>query len=311
MPDLLVQIMGFMIRYLDVVTAEWSRMRVAMRSRGCDPRSPAALADAGPRHGRPLHPLLRARRADPPRDAVARLHRTAARDEHVSTRSSTSAAWPSPIPTAIRPCTASTCTCTRASGSPCSGPTVRARRRWCCTSTASCRPAPARSPSAACRSRRRTSRRSAAGSASSSRTPTTSCSCGTVRQDVAFGPANLGSRARPWTRRVMTALDQVGMADFADRPPHHLSFGQRRRVAVATVLAMEPEILVLDEPCSNLDPAVAARARRHPAGARRHRADGHPRPALRPGAVPALGGPQRRGRRRRRPRPSTCSPTTP
>ncbi|GAA2125985.1 ABC transporter ATP-binding protein [Nocardioides bigeumensis] len=78
---------------------------------------------------------------------------------------------------------------------------------------------------------------------------------GSVRQDVAFGPANLGVRGAELDARVMTALDQVGMADYADRPPHHLSFGQRRRVAVATVLAMQPEVLVLDEPSSNLDPA--------------------------------------------------------
>jgi cobalt/nickel transport system ATP-binding protein len=77
----------------------------------------------------------------------------------------------------------------------------------------------------------------------------------TVRDDVAFGPANLGIRGAELDARVDRALAQVGLADLADRPPFHLSFGQRRRAAVATVLAMEPEILVLDEPSSNLDPA--------------------------------------------------------
>jgi cobalt/nickel transport system ATP-binding protein len=77
----------------------------------------------------------------------------------------------------------------------------------------------------------------------------------TVRQDVAFGPANMGLGGDEIERRVRTALEAVGMEGFVDRAPHHLSFGQRRRVAVATVLAMEPEILVLDEPSSNLDPA--------------------------------------------------------
>ncbi|WP_347352987.1 ABC transporter ATP-binding protein [Intrasporangium sp.] len=77
----------------------------------------------------------------------------------------------------------------------------------------------------------------------------------TVHDDVAFGPANLGLRGPELEARVGRALEQVGMTGFADRPPHHLSYGQRRRVAVATVLAMEPEVLVLDEPSSNLDPA--------------------------------------------------------
>ncbi len=77
----------------------------------------------------------------------------------------------------------------------------------------------------------------------------------TVREDVAFGPANLGLRGEELDIRVKRALASVGMDGFEDRAPHHLSFGQRRRVAVATVLAMEPEILVLDEPSSNLDPA--------------------------------------------------------
>jgi cobalt/nickel transport system ATP-binding protein len=77
-----------------------------------------------------------------------------------------------------------------------------------------------------------------------------------VREDVAFGPRNLGLPPAEVETRVGRALEQVGLADLADRPPYHLSFGQRRRAAVATVLAMEPEILVLDEPSSNLDPAA-------------------------------------------------------
>ncbi|MFC4906992.1 energy-coupling factor ABC transporter ATP-binding protein [Actinomadura gamaensis] len=80
----------------------------------------------------------------------------------------------------------------------------------------------------------------------------------TVREDVAFGPANLGLRGPDLDARVEDALRRVGMLHAAGRPPQHLSFGQRRRVAVATVLAMEPEILVLDEPSSNLDPASRA-----------------------------------------------------
>ncbi|GIE90636.1 cobalt/nickel transport system ATP-binding protein [Actinoplanes regularis] len=77
----------------------------------------------------------------------------------------------------------------------------------------------------------------------------------TVAEDVAFGPANLGLRGAELDARVDEALAAVGMSEHRDQVPHHLSFGQRRRVAVATVLAMRPEILVLDEPSSNLDPA--------------------------------------------------------
>ena len=77
----------------------------------------------------------------------------------------------------------------------------------------------------------------------------------TVGEDVAFGPANLGLTGADLEDRVAAALGAVGMEAYRDRVPHHLSHGEKRLVAIATVLAMEPEILVLDEPSANLDPA--------------------------------------------------------
>jgi cobalt/nickel transport system ATP-binding protein len=80
----------------------------------------------------------------------------------------------------------------------------------------------------------------------------------TVREDVAFGPLNLGLEADEALGRVEEALAAVRMGHVIDRAPHQLSMGERRRVAIATVLAMRPRLLVLDEPSANLDP----RARR-------------------------------------------------
>jgi cobalt/nickel transport system ATP-binding protein len=76
----------------------------------------------------------------------------------------------------------------------------------------------------------------------------------TVREDVAVGPLNLGLTPGEALRRVDEALGRVRMAHAADRSPHALSMGERRRVAIATVLAMRPRLLVLDEPSANLDP---------------------------------------------------------
>ncbi|MBU1422774.1 MAG: energy-coupling factor ABC transporter ATP-binding protein [Bacteroidetes bacterium] len=76
----------------------------------------------------------------------------------------------------------------------------------------------------------------------------------TVFDDVAFGPINLDLKLEEVRGRVKKALQEIGMLDLAERVTHHLSFGEKKRISIATVLSMNPEILVLDEPSSNLDP---------------------------------------------------------
>lgn len=76
----------------------------------------------------------------------------------------------------------------------------------------------------------------------------------TVEEDVAFGPMNLGLSPEEVSVRVEKALEMVGMSGMEKKAPHHLSGGQKKRVAIAGILAMEPEVMVLDEPTTGLDP---------------------------------------------------------
>jgi cobalt/nickel transport system ATP-binding protein len=76
----------------------------------------------------------------------------------------------------------------------------------------------------------------------------------TVFDDVAFGPINMECSQEEIERRVTQALESVGMNGYEKRSPHHLSIGEKKRIAIATVLAMSPQVLVIDEPTSSLDP---------------------------------------------------------
>jgi len=83
--------------------------------------------------------------------------------------------------------------------------------------------------------------------------------CPTVFDDVAFGPLNMGLDQREVRHRVERALEMMGLRGFEARSAHHLSEGEKKRVALATVLSMDSEILALDEPTDNLDPVASRR----------------------------------------------------
>jgi cobalt/nickel transport system ATP-binding protein len=76
----------------------------------------------------------------------------------------------------------------------------------------------------------------------------------TVFDDVAFGPLNMGYTAEEVRERASQSLELVGMKGYEERSPHHLSIGEKKRISIATILSMSPEILVIDEPTANLDP---------------------------------------------------------
>ena len=76
----------------------------------------------------------------------------------------------------------------------------------------------------------------------------------TVKEDVAFGPMNLGLEYEEVEKRIKESLEMVGMSGFEEKTPHHLSGGQQKRVAIAGIIAMRPDIMILDEPTAGLDP---------------------------------------------------------
>ncbi|AKB33981.1 ATPase component NikO of energizing module of nickel ECF transporter [Methanosarcina siciliae HI350] len=80
-----------------------------------------------------------------------------------------------------------------------------------------------------------------------------------VEEDIAFGPVNMGLSREEVETRVKEALEMVGLEGFEERAPHHLSGGQKKLVAIAGILAMRPEVIVLDEPTAGLDPLSSAR----------------------------------------------------
>lgn len=79
----------------------------------------------------------------------------------------------------------------------------------------------------------------------------------TVKEDIAFGPMNLGLSYDEVEKRVEDALKMVGMENYENKTPHHLSGGQQKRIAIAGIIAMKPEIMILDEPTAGLDPQGA------------------------------------------------------
>ena len=109
----------------------------------------------------------------------------------------------------------------------------------------------------------------------------------TVFEDVAFGPLHMGLPEEEVLARVDSALEAVRMSSYRDRLSHHLSVGEKKRIAIATVLSMNPKILILDEPSAGLDPRATADVDQPVARTAHHHAGLHARYETGAGVVPA------------------------